>query len=295
MKSGFVAIIGRPNAGKSTLLNQLIKEKLAIISNKAQTTRDRIKGVVNTPSAQIVFVDTPGIHKPKHLLGEYMTKTALSTIKDVDAVLVMIDGSEEIGRGDEFIFESIKGCKAPIIVGINKIDKLSDDEIESQKFEIKKRIEGNFTFVTLSAEYNMGIERLTGVIESFLPEGEPFYPEDMYTDYPMYKLIPEIVREKILKYTEEEIPHSVAVTIDHVERRPNGKDCYTVNIYVERQSQKGIVIGAQGKILKQVGIEARKEIEYFLEREIFLELWVKVKEKWRKNQNFLKELGYKEK
>ncbi|MCX5774685.1 MAG: GTPase Era, partial [Fusobacteria bacterium] len=260
MKSGFVAIIGRPNAGKSTLLNQLIKEKLAIISNKAQTTRDRIKGVVNTPSAQIVFVDTPGIHKPKHLLGEYMTKTALSTIKDVDAVLVMIDGSEEIGRGDEFIFESIKGCKAPIIVGINKIDKLSDDEIESQKFEIKKRIEGNFTFVTLSAEYNMGIERLTGVIESFLPEGEPFYPEDMYTDYPMYKLIPEIVREKILKYTEEEIPHSVAVTIDHVERRPNGKDCYTVNIYVERQSQKGIIIGAQGKNLKQVGIEARKEI-----------------------------------
>jgi len=295
MKSGFVAIIGRPNAGKSTLLNRLIKEKLAIISSKAQTTRDRIKGVVNVEGAQIVFVDTPGIHKPKHLLGEFMTTTALSTIKDVDAVLVMIDAAEEIGRGDEFVFEALKKCKAPIVVALNKIDKLTDDEIESQKFIIKQKLDMPCVIVTLSAEYNMGVDRVLDVIKNYLPEGEPFYPEDMYTDYPMYKLIAEIVREKILKYTEDEIPHSVAVVIDHVERRPNGKDCYTINIYVERQSQKGIIIGAKGANLKQIGIEARKDIEYFLEREIFLELWVKVKEKWRKNQNFLKELGYKEK
>jgi len=293
MKAGFIAVVGRPNVGKSTLMNKIVNEKVAIVSNKAGTTRDSIKGILTIQDTQYVFIDTPGIHKPKHLLGEHMTNTAINALKEVEAVVMVLDGTQEISTGDQFVFDKImKAPNTPRIAIINKIDLMTDIEIEEKIGEIQAKL-GNFhRIVTMSAEYAIGIPKLLEAIDPFLEEGIMYYPEDMYTDMPMYRMIIEIVREKILTRTRDEIPHSIAVEIINVERRENGKDKYDINIYVERDSQKGIVIGKKGSLLKAVGTDARKDIETLLEKEIYLNLWVKVKDNWRKKKPFLKEMGY---
>lgn len=293
MKAGFIAVVGRPNVGKSTLMNKIVNEKVAIVSNKAGTTRDSIKGILTIQDTQYVFIDTPGIHKPKHLLGEHMTNTAINALREVEAVMMVLDGTQEISTGDQFVFDKImKAPNTPRIAVINKIDLMNDEEIEEKIGEIKAKLGDFHKIVTMSAEYAIGIPKLLEAIDPFLEEGIMYYPEDMYTDMPMYKMIIEIVREKILTRTRDEIPHSIAVEIINVERRENGKDKYDINIYVERDSQKGIVIGKRGALLKAVGTDARKDIETLLEKKIYLNLWVKVKDKWRKKKPFLKEMGY---
>jgi hypothetical protein len=292
MKSGFIAIVGRPNVGKSTLMNKLVKEKVAIVSDKAGTTRDQIRGIVNIQDNQYIFVDTPGIHKPKHLLGEHMTEVALETLNDVDLIMFMLDGSVEISTGDIFVSEHIKEANTPVIVIINKIDKLSDEEIEEKKLEIKEKLGDYENIITLTAEYAIGIHKIFEAAEPYLSNDIWFYPEDYYTDLPVNKIVVETIREKILHHTKDEIPHSVAVEIINVETKPNIRK-YDVNIYVERDSQKGIIIGKDGALLKKIGIEARREIEALIDLKVNLKLWVKVKKKWRKNKQFLDEMGYK--
>lgn len=293
MKAGFIAVVGRPNVGKSTLINKLVNEKVAIVSDKAGTTRDTIKGILNFNGNQYVFVDTPGIHKPKHLLGEHMTNAAIKVLKEVDAIAFVIDASQEISTGDMFVLEKIKEAKkTPKILIVNKIDKVSDEELEAKRLEIKEKLGEFDAVVELAGQYSIGLPKLLSALDPYLEEDMQFYPEDMYTDMPIYRIITEVVREKILERTREEIPHSVAIEIINVERRENGKDKFDINIYVERDSQKGIIIGKNGAMLKEIGTAARKEIENLLGIEIFLQLWVKVKDDWRKKKPFLKELGY---
>lgn len=293
MKAGFIAVVGRPNVGKSTLINKLVNEKVAIVSNKAGTTRENIKGILNMGGNQYIFIDTPGIHKPKHLLGEYMTSSAIKILKDVDLILMLLDGTQEISTGDQFVMEKVlEARRTPRILVINKIDKLTDEQLKEKRKEVEEKL-GKFDgIVEIAGEYAIGLGKLLNEIDPFLEEGLQYYPEDMYTDMPVYRIITEIVREKILLKTRDEIPHSIAIEIINVEKRDTGKDKFNINIYVERDSQKGIIIGKGGRLLKEIGTEARHEIEILLGRDIFLELWVKVKEDWRKKKPFLKELGY---
>lgn len=292
MKAGFIAVVGRPNVGKSTLMNKLVAEKVAIVSDKAGTTRDNIKGILNVQGKQYIFIDTPGIHKPKHLLGEYMTEIAIRSFKDADAILFLLDGTQEISTGDFFVWEKIKEARKPVVVLVNKIDRISDQEMEEKKAEIVEKLGDGLKVVFASGMYSFGLARLLEALEEYLEEGIQYYPEDMYTDMSIYRMITEIVREKILEKTRDEIPHSVAIEILNVAERKEAKDKFDINIYVERASQKGILIGKNGKMLKEIGSEARKEIESLLERKIYLTLWVKVKDDWRKKKPFLKELGY---
>lgn len=292
MKSGFITIVGRPNVGKSTLMNKLVKEKVAIVSDKAGTTRDQIKGIVNIGQDQFIFVDTPGIHKPKHLLGEHMTNVALEALENVDLVMFMLDGTQEISTGDIFVNENVRSVKTPIVLVINKIDKMSDEEIEEKKKEIREKLGEFDEIITLTAEYAIGIHKIFEVAKKYLSNDVWFYPEDYYTDLPVNKIVVETVREKILHHTKDEIPHSVAVEIINVETKPAIRK-YDINIYVERDSQKGIIIGKDGAMLKKIGIEARREIEHLIDLKVNLKLWVKVKKKWRKNKKFLDEMGYK--
>ena len=291
MKSGFIAIVGRPNVGKSTLMNKLIKEKVAIVSDKAGTTRDQIKGIINIGENQYIFMDTPGIHKPKHLLGEHMTNVALDTLNNADLILFMLDGTQGISTGDMFVNENAKNSKTPIVLIINKIDKMTDEDIALKLEEVKEKL-GEFAgIITMTGEYGIGVHKIFEISEKYLSNDMWFYPEDYYTDLPVNKIVVETVREKILMLTSDEIPHSIAVEITDVETKPNIRK-YEVTIYVERDSQKGIVIGKDGALLKKVGIEARKEIEALIDLKGNLKLWVKGKKKWRKNQSFLDEMGY---
>ncbi|MBP6103002.1 MAG: GTPase Era [Leptotrichiaceae bacterium] len=291
MKSGFIAIVGRPNVGKSTLMNKLIKEKVAIVSDKAGTTRDQIKGIINIGENQYIFMDTPGIHKPKHLLGEHMTNVALDTLNNADLILFMLDGTQGISTGDMFVNENAKNSNTPIVLIINKIDKMTDEDIALKLEEVKEKL-GEFAgIITMTGEYGIGVHKIFEISEKYLSNDMWFYPEDYYTDLPVNKIVVETVREKILMLTSDEIPHSIAVEITDVETKPNIRK-YEVTIYVERDSQKGIVIGKDGALLKKVGIEARKEIEALIDLKVNLKLWVKVKKKWRKNQSFLDEMGY---
>jgi len=294
MKSGFVAMVGRPNVGKSTLTNRLCEEKVAIVSDKAGTTRDSIKGILTKGETQFVFIDTPGIHKPKHLLGEHMTGIAIRTLKEVDCILFILDGTQEISTGDQFVMERIlEAGNTPRIAVVNKSDLFTDEEYALKIAEIKEKLGEFDDIVMLSSQFGFGVDRLLKSVDKFMTDEFWYYPEDMYTDMPVYKIIGEIVREKILERTQDEIPHSIAIEIINVSRREEGKkDKYDVNIYVERESQKGIVIGKDGKLLKEIGTEARKDIERLLDRTIYLNLWVKVKDKWRKKKPFLKEMGY---
>ena len=295
MKAGFIAIVGRPNVGKSTLINKMVAEKVAIVSDKAGSTRDNIKGILNVKDNQYIFIDTPGIHKPQHLLGEYMTNIAINILKDVDVILFLIDASKTIGTGDMFVMDRInENSNKPKILLVNKVDLISNEQKEEKLKEIEEKLGKFDKIIFASAMYSFGIAQLLEALEPYLEEGVKYYPDDMYTDMSTYRIITEIVREKILLKTRDEIPHSVAVEIIDVERKEGKKDKFNINIYVERDSQKGIIIGKNGKMLKDIGMEARQEIEDLLGEKIYLGLWVKVKDDWRKKKPFLKEMGYVE-
>lgn len=293
-KSGFVAIIGRPNVGKSTLLNRIVRQKIAIMSDKAQTTRNKIQGVYTTPDVQIVFIDTPGIHKPKHRLGDYMVETAYSALREVDAVLFMVSADQPRGRGDDFIIEHLRKTKAPVFLVINKIDKITPDEL----LPIIEDYQEQFDFkevVPISATEGNNVETLLDELVALMPEGPQYYPEDQVTDHPEYFIVSELIREKVLFLTRDEVPHSVAVMIDSMKRDEYDKVHVQATIIVERDSQKGIIIGKGGKMLKEIGTKARRDIEHLLGDKVFLELWVKVQKNWRDKQTYLSDYGYREK
>ena len=293
MKAGFIAVVGRPNVGKSTLINKLVAEKVAIVSDKAGTTRDNIKGILNVKDDQYIFIDTPGIHKPKHLLGEYMTNIAVKILRDVDVILFLVDASKPIGTGDQFVMERIlENSKKPRILLVNKVDLITDVQKEEKLQEIEEKLGKFDKIIFASGMYAFGLSNLLETLNPYLEEGAKYYPDDMYTDMSTYRIITEIVREKILLKTRDEIPHSVAVEIIEVKREEGKVDKFNINIYVERDSQKGIIIGKNGKMLKEIGTEARNEIERLLDQKIYLGLWVKVKDEWRKKKPFLKEMGY---
>ena len=273
----------------------MVAEKVAIVSDKAGTTRDNIKGILNVKDNQYIFIDTPGIHKPQHLLGEYMTNIAVNILKDVDIILFLIDASKTIGTGDMFVMDRInENSNKPKILLVNKVDLISDEQKEEKLKEIEEKLGKFDKIIFASAMYSFGIAQLLEALDPYLEEGVKYYPDDMYTDMSTYRIITEIVREKILLKTRDEIPHSVAVEIIDVERNEGKKDKFNINIYVERDSQKGIIIGKNGKMLKDIGMEARQEIEDLLGEKIYLGLWVKVKDDWRKKKPFLKEMGYVE-
>jgi len=293
-KSGFISIIGRPNVGKSTFLNRVIGQKIAIMSDKAQTTRNKIQGVLTVDDAQMIFIDTPGIHKPKHKLGDFMMKVAVNTLKEVDLILFMVNAEEGFGRGEEFILEKFQTVNTPIFLVINKIDQVHPDKllpiIESykEKYPFKE-------IVPISALEGNNVEPLLGQIKSFLPEGPQYYPADQVTDHPERFIITELIREKALHLTREEIPHSLAVVLDKMERR-EGKEIIDVmaTVIVERDSQKGIIIGKQGSMLKEIGKRARVDIENLLGSKVYLELWVKVQKDWRNKMSQLRDYGFNE-
>ncbi|WP_368657429.1 GTPase Era [Metabacillus halosaccharovorans] len=293
-KSGFVSIIGRPNVGKSTFINRVIGQKIAIMSDKPQTTRNKVQGVYTTNQSQTIFIDTPGIHKPKHKLGDFMMKVAQNTLKEVDLVLFMINAEEGYGRGDEFIIERLKQTNTPVFLIINKIDQIHPDEL-LPLIEQYKKLYPFKEIVPISALQGNNIDTLLQQIEDLLPEGPQYYPEDQVTDHPERFIITELIREKVLHLTREEIPHSIAVVMDTLERRENNAAIYVgATIIVERNSQKGIVIGKQGSMLKEVGKRARVDIEALLGSKVFLELWVKVQKDWRNKASQLRDYGFRE-
>ena len=291
-RSGFVAVIGRPNVGKSTLINHLIGEKISIISDKPQTTRNRIMCVLTNDETQIVFVDTPGIHKPKHKLGEYMVNAATSALEEVNTIIFVVDATEKKGAGDEYILEKIKNISTPKILVINKIDKIDD---KGTLLPIIKQYTEKVEFkavMPISALNGNNVFEVADEIRKYLPEGPKYFPDDMVTDQPERLLAAELIREKVLLLTRDEIPHSVIVDIDEMKVRKNSDIYIRATIYVERDSQKGIVIGAKGALLKQIGQNARKDIENLLGNKVFLDIWVKVKADWRNKQNILREFGF---
>jgi GTP-binding protein Era len=293
-KSGFISIIGRPNVGKSTFLNRVIGQKIAIMSDKAQTTRNKIQGVLTVNDAQMVFIDTPGIHKPKHKLGDFMMKVAVNTLKEVDLILFMVNAEEGFGRGEEFILEKFQTVNTPIFLVINKIDQIHPDNLLPIIESYKERY--NFKeIVPISALEGNNVERLLEQIKSFLPEGPQYYPADQVTDHPERFIITELIREKALHLTREEIPHSLADVLDKMERR-EGKEIIDVmaTVIVERDSQKGIIIGKQGSMLKEIGKRARVDIENLLGSKVYLELWVKVQIVWRNKMSQLRDYGFNE-
>ncbi|MDT2678270.1 GTPase Era [Enterococcus gallinarum] len=291
-KSGFAAIVGRPNVGKSTLLNRVVGQKIAIMSDKAQTTRNKIQGVYTTPDAQIVFIDTPGIHKPKHRLGDFMVETAYSALREVDVTLFMISADQKRGKGDDFIIERLRKNETPVFLVINKIDKVRPDEL----LAIIEDYATQMTFaeiVPISATEGNNFETLMRLVIDQMPEGPQYFPEDQITDHPEYFIVSELVREKVLLLTRDEVPHSVAVVVDSMKRDENDKVHIQATIVVERDSQKGIIIGKGGKMLKQIGTKARLDIEHLLDDKVYLELWVKVQKDWRDKQTFLTDYGYR--
>jgi len=291
-RSGFVAIIGRPNVGKSTLMNHLIGQKIAIMSDKPQTTRNKIHGVYTGDNIQIVFLDTPGIHKPNSKLGNYMMKSAESALKEVEAVLFLIDASEDIGGGDRYIIEQLGKVKTPVFLVVNKIDKI-DPEALLNKIVQYKDLYPFAEVVPISAMNGNNISTLLEQISKYLPEGPQYYPADQVTDHPEQFVCAELIREKILHLTREEIPHSIAVQIEDMRVQDNGVVYIGAVIFVERDSQKGIIIGKRGALLKEVGKTARIDIENLLGSKVFLELWVKVKKDWRNQDRVLNDLGFK--
>ena len=292
-KSGFVAIVGRPNVGKSTFMNYVLGQKIAIMSDKAQTTRNKIQGVYTKDDAQIVFLDTPGIHKPKHELGEFMVKSAYSALKEVDAVLFMVNASEKRGPGDDFIIEKLKGIKTPIFLVLNKIDLVTPEELLERVESYKDALDFAGVFPISVLQGNNVNELMEGLINA-LPEGPQYYPADQITDHPEYFVVSELIREKILQLTQEEIPHSVAVTVDKMQKDEFDKVHVYANIIVERKSQKGIIIGKGGRLLKEIGTRARHDIQQLLGNKVYLELWVKVEKDWRKRKSNLQEYGYRD-
>ncbi|WP_338551961.1 GTPase Era [Paenibacillus sp. KS-LC4] len=291
-RSGFVAIIGRPNVGKSTLMNHLIGQKIAIMSDKPQTTRNKIHGVYTKDNTQIVFLDTPGIHKPQSKLGDYMMKTAQSALQEVEAALFLVDVADGIGGGDRFIIEQLKKVKTPIFLVLNKIDKIEPEQLLPIITQYKD-LHDFAEIIPISALQGNNVATLMDQLVRYLPEGPQYYPADQITDHPEQFVVTELVREKILHMTREEIPHSIAVAIEDMKVQENGVVYIGCVIYVERDSQKGIIIGKKGALLKEVGKQARRDIEALLGSRTFLELWVKVKKDWRNQERVLKDLGFK--
>ncbi|OBR63087.1 GTPase Era [Paenibacillus oryzae] len=291
-KSGFVAIIGRPNVGKSTLMNHLIGQKIAIMSDKPQTTRNKIHGVYTTDDYQIVFLDTPGIHKPQSKLGNYMNQSAEGALKEVEAALFLVDVSEGIGGGDRFIIEQLKKVKTPVFLVMNKIDKIEPEQLLPIIVQYKDLYDFA-EIIPISAMKGNNVNTLLEQLTKYLPAGPQYYPADQVTDHPEQFVCAELIREKILHLTREEIPHSIAVAIEDMKVQDNGVVYIGAVIYVERDSQKGIIIGKRGDLLKEVGKAARKDIEALLGSRTFLELWVKVKKDWRNQERVLKDLGFR--
>ncbi|SFJ19765.1 GTP-binding protein Era [Halobacillus dabanensis] len=293
-KSGFVTIVGRPNVGKSTFMNRVIGEKIAIMSDKPQTTRNKIQGVMTDKESQIIFIDTPGIHKPKHKLGDYMVNVAENTLNEVDAVLFMINAEEGYGRGDQFIIDRLQRVDQPVFLIINKIDQVHPDDLLPLIDQYKEMLDFE-EIIPISALEGNNVNHLIGVLKDHLPEGPQFYPEDQITDHPERFVISEFIREKVLHLTREEIPHSIAVVIEGIEpRNEHDKVQIQAAIIVERKSQKGIIIGKQGSMLKEIGKRARRDIESLLGSKVYLELWVKVQKDWRNKQIQLSDFGYRE-
>lgn len=294
MKSGFVTIVGRPNVGKSTFINATVGEKIAIMSNKPQTTRNTIQGIYTDNDSQIIFIDTPGIHKPKHELGHIMTEMAYNSLTGVDVILFMISAKEHIGVGDQMIIDRLKKSKVPVFLIINKIDLLKKENLVDETI-IEYMNQMNFAGIyPISALEKTNIDKLLTEIKNILPEGPKYYPDDQITNNPERFIIAEIIREKILHFTMEEVPHSVAVIIESLkpsDEREDIIDCYA-SIIVERPSQKKIIIGKEGAMLKKIGTAARKEINAHLGSRIHLDLWVKVKKDWRDKNVDLKNFGY---
>lgn len=289
-KSGFVALIGRPNVGKSTLLNFLVGQKVAIMSPQPQTTRNKISGIYTDDQEQIVFIDTPGIHKPKNKLDDFMDKSSYSALDEVDVVLFMVE-PEPAGKGDQYIAELLKKIKKPVFLVINKIDKVHPDKLLSIIDSYKNL--GDFAeIVPISVSQGNNVSELIKTIAKYLPEGPQFYDADQLTDRPEYFIVAELIREQVLKLTHEEVPHATAVVVDRMRDHEGGKLQIEATIYVERPGQKGIIIGKKGQMLKQIGIAARQEIEALLGEKVNLRLWVKVQKNWRSDPAFLKSIGY---
>jgi len=291
-KSGFVTIIGRPNVGKSTFLNNALGEKIAIMSDKPQTTRNKITGIYKGEESQIIFIDTPGMHKPKNKLGEFMVKSAQETLKEVDLILFMVDESTKLGPGDKFILEVLRTIKTPVYLLVNKMDLTTPDSY-ARIVENYKEYDFIQEIISVSALKNQNVDVIIKMIEDKIPEGPMYYPDDMITDQPEKVIVSEIIREKLLQYLQDEIPHGVAVEIEKMRKRHN-KDMVDIEatIVCEKNSHKGIIIGKNGRKLKGIGKSSREEIELLLGSKIFLQLWVKVRTGWRDNDSMLKNFGY---
>ena len=292
MKSGFIAIVGRPNVGKSSLLNAIIGKKVAITSDKPQTTRNIIQGIRTDDDSQMVFVDTPGIHKPKNKLGKILNKQAYYSLNDVDVVLFLVDITESLGKGDKFVIDVLNNVSVPVILVINKIDKLPKEDI-LKKIDEYKDLYNFDEIIPVSAKKMDNVDRLIKVLKSKLTDNIKYYDDDMYTDKPINFIVSELIREKILELTFEEVPHSVSVITDSMEY---SKDNVNVKatIVVDRENLKKILVGKNGTMIKEIGIKSRVEIENLIGRQVYLELFVKVIPKWRDREKFLNEIGYKE-
>ena len=290
MKSGFVSLVGRPNVGKSTLINNIIGKKIAITSNKPQTTRNVIQGIYNEEDTQIIFVDTPGVHKPNHKLGNYLNKQAYYSINGVDVILFLIDINEEFGRGDTFVLEKIKETKKPIILVLNKIDKVSNEEI-LKKINEYKEIYSFDEIVPVSAYKKNNIKELIKTIKKYLTDEIKYYDDNFITNKPITFMISEIVREKIFELTKDEVPHSLTCIVENMEKDKNG---YHINVavIVDRDALKKIIIGKQGNMIKEIGIKSRKELEELLGKKVYLETYVKTIKNWRDKEKYLQEFGF---
>lgn len=292
--SGFVAIIGRPNVGKSTFMNRILGEKVAIMSPKAQTTRNKINGIYTAPDVQIVFVDTPGIHKPQNALDDYMDQAALSTLNQVDAILFMVAADEQPGKGDQWIIDQLEHVTKPVYLLVNKIDAVHPDDL----LPLVEKYNGMYDFAQvfpISATEGNNVDELLTQLTAELPEGPQYYPDDELTDHPEYFVVGELIREKILTLVHDEVPHATAVVVERMKDYEGGKLQIEATIFVERSGQKGIIIGKGGAMLKQIGIKSRQDIEALLGEPVNLKLWVKVQKDWRDNNAYLKTLGYNKK
>ena len=292
MKSGFISLVGRPNVGKSTLMNHLIGEKIAIISNKPQTTRNKITSILTKGDFQCIFIDTPGIHKPKHKLGEYMVKAAENALNEIDVVLMLIEPTEKVLEKDKYVIERLKNVKTPVILVINKIDTIEKEKL-LQVIDNYRQLYPFAEVVPISAIKGQNTAELLKVIQQYFSEGPQYFPEDMVTDQPERQIVSEIIREKALHLLEDEIPHGIAVEVTAMKKREN-KNLVDVQatIYCEKESHKGIVIGKQGSMLKKIGSRSRTDVERLLGSPIYLQLWVKVKKDWRDSDFLLKNFGY---
>lgn len=290
MKVGFVSLVGRPNAGKSTLLNSIIKEKVAITSDKPQTTRNNIQGIYNDEDSQIIFVDTPGIHKPKNKLGKYLNRESYSSLVGVDLILFLIDSSTLFGKGDEFILEKIKEENINTFLIINKIDKINNEELYKKIIEYKDKYDFK-EIIPISAIKSKNIDELINTIKKYLDDGEPIYPTDYYTDKSTRFLVSELIREKVLRKTREEVPHAVTVVLENYEEKKNSV-LINATIIVERDGIKKILVGHNGEMIKEIGTDAREDIEKLLNKKVYLELFVKTVNNWRDRDKYLTEFGF---